>query len=512
MFIRTNNQIWKLGGKYFRPPPYPWTPLYLTNLILWYDPADEDTIIESGGVISQILDKSGNGYHGTPLSVGREPSTGSASLAGKNLLSVDQDALIASIPAGTFPTSMQTTILFYRTGVSDLGDQQLFARTSGGSPRPTEYYGRFPRWGGDLGNALHFSDYVRDMTTPRIVAFAASALGGYVWKNGDERNEGGTTDRYTDSADDFVIGANDTGARALRGNLGDIVVTPQLCPLNNAKLEGYIAHKYGLTANLDDQHLFKTEAPTTQTCPGAVDLVLTIGQSNMSGSAPATGSPTTDPYCMQHLDGTRVLKADNPTTGGSTDGGPRPAFANKWYELTGRGVMYIEQGKGATALLAAANAGSGYWAVGGTLYSPARDAMNDAIAQLAVSGVTVANKIVIFCQGERDSQAINGTTVTGALYQAELENLIDTFDAQITGGIDAFLISELGAESSFSGEADWAEIRAAQNAAASSRALATMAFTGAKDFPNEGKMYDSLHYNQTGYNEMGEGIAIGGQF
>jgi hypothetical protein len=50
---------------------------------------------------------------------------------------------------------------------------------------------------------------------------------------------------------------------SLRGRIGEIVyIDSNLSTLNREKLEGYLAHKWGLTGSLPGGHPYKTTAPT----------------------------------------------------------------------------------------------------------------------------------------------------------------------------------------------------------------------------------------------------------
>ena len=108
---------------------------------------------------------------------------------------------------------------------------------------------------------------------------------------------------------------------------------------------------------------------------------------------------------------------------------------------------------------------------------------------------------ILSAQGEREAQSINGTTITADLYETEKIGLIEAWKTDLD--IDHYFQFELGAHNLGTGESDWADIRQAQNNAVASLSYAHMVFTDAKDFPDESKMSDNLHYNQTGYNEMG---------
>lgn len=67
---------------------YAWTP-YLIDTIGWWDPSDTDTITDSGGAVSQVDDKSGNGIHLTQTRGSAQPTTGTRNMNGLNILDCD---------------------------------------------------------------------------------------------------------------------------------------------------------------------------------------------------------------------------------------------------------------------------------------------------------------------------------------------------------------------------------------------------------------------------------------
>lgn len=70
----------------------------MTNLIAWYDAADESTIIEATAVgrVSQWRDKSGNGYHASQATASWQPVTGANTLNGHNVVNFALQRLIAA--------------------------------------------------------------------------------------------------------------------------------------------------------------------------------------------------------------------------------------------------------------------------------------------------------------------------------------------------------------------------------------------------------------------------------
>lgn len=71
-------------------------PLDFPNIILWLDPADTTTITESGGVVTQMNDKSISGNNATPNGTG--PTTGATTKNGNNVLDfvVTRDLFLSS--------------------------------------------------------------------------------------------------------------------------------------------------------------------------------------------------------------------------------------------------------------------------------------------------------------------------------------------------------------------------------------------------------------------------------
>lgn len=69
-----------------KPRPL-WTPSDISTFA-WFDPSDESTIVESGGFVSQLDDKSGNNNHVDMSYGGYQPQTGTRQLNGLNVLDV----------------------------------------------------------------------------------------------------------------------------------------------------------------------------------------------------------------------------------------------------------------------------------------------------------------------------------------------------------------------------------------------------------------------------------------
>ena len=64
-------------------------PTDIAGLVAWFDPSDTATITESGGLVSQMNDKSGNTRHLLQATGTKQPGTGVRTLNGLNVLDYD---------------------------------------------------------------------------------------------------------------------------------------------------------------------------------------------------------------------------------------------------------------------------------------------------------------------------------------------------------------------------------------------------------------------------------------
>lgn len=260
-------------------------------------------------------------------------------------------------------------------------------------------------------------------------------------------------------------------------------------------------------------------------------LVIFAGQSNSIGwsTDPVNTTALTAGrgYEFRQTGGTGVYMPLGQTLLGRVQGGPQAAFAQTWTTGGGgvalcvnvgvNGASLVDAGKTAQTGNIATNGyedlGGGTWdlAAGGlgSLYTQtggAKSIIDKAITAAAAAGFSISKKIVVWAQGEQDGNAAG--LVNPATYDTNLRNLIDRFVSDYA--INAFLISGLGTPGG-SANTYWDDIRVAQLTAAAARSsVATVAFTGATAFYGAGKMVDTLHYTQTGYNEMGAGLATNG--
>jgi hypothetical protein len=244
-----------------------WTPSYI-SIEAWYDASDLDTItnglgdiVEIGNVV-QWDDKTGNGYHMVEGTVSNQPSTGVDTINGLNALTVNLDYMRAlNVPANTFPTSIQITAVIQKTGAPT--DFEAFAtRTIGGVPAPMDNFDN-RRQVGNSGGTEYDIGFVNlnSLTSPTIISDRADTTGYYEWIDGALSHSFASA-KYRDNASMILLGTRGDAVTRFRGLWGEFVITQGLSEGDRQKVEGYLAHKWGLTANLPVSHPYKTDGTT----------------------------------------------------------------------------------------------------------------------------------------------------------------------------------------------------------------------------------------------------------
>jgi hypothetical protein len=470
-------------------------PLYISNLIFWGKPQDIAVTTQ----LETFPDSSGNSNNASQSTAGFRPNIVANGIGTKNTLDFDGTddryachnlglALAGNDKAWSihFPfkadTVATTRIMFQLRSSVNIEDYMWVGFVGAGAWRVAKQTLNANRVNVDFGTAD---------TNEHVISVVHKGTTTDVWFDGIKVADGVAQDVPTATYNQCLIGAfvQSVVSNFFDGKMGEILVYSKA----NSDGEVRILHNY----------LSKTFTPSL---PIEVDLIMGTGQSNMMGAG-MTGeaSPSVTKGTAYRYNSSALTVISGDPVGGASNFSCVPAFVNQWRAVTGRSTVYIARPVSGSALLVAADIGSGNWKKGsGTLYNTALTDMNAAIAFLRDKTTFYVNsKRILWAQGEREAQSINGTTITSSLYQAGLEELVDNFNSDVSGGINHFHIFELGAHNLGTGESDWASIRTAQNAVASSRSKASVIFTNAKNFPSQSKMEDDLHYNKTGLNEMG---------
>ncbi|MDH5721826.1 MAG: sialate O-acetylesterase [Alphaproteobacteria bacterium] len=470
--------------------PSPFSFASLADLVFWINPADGSTITQSSNLVSQINDLSSNGFHATSISADR-PLTNAATMNGQNALSFDGTTFLTSDSLSTYPNGNDKPFSMHLTfkANSTAGTQVIagFGVSSGANPL---------FWFGISGGNFTFTKRddsgLQSITTiaaadleNHTVSILHTGLAVTIWLDGLKVIDSAASDVGLVSLNQFTIGAlrrNIGEEQNFTGLIGEILVFNRFNSLSETKtIQNILMDKWtGL--------------------PKAYDFFLIAGQSNAEGRGASASAPAVTKGAGYLADGAGNITALADPVGGAITGSAWPAFANEWFARTGRSAVFIEQATGGAGLLAAT--GSPNWSTTGTLYGASVTAANNALSDLAnIFTPDISSINVLWAQGETDAVNINGTTITAALYQTELETLIANYKTDL--GINYFFISEIGRQNDGLLDTEHSDIGNAQLSAAANISYAYVVFADAKYFPEESKMTDNLHYNQAGLNEMG---------
>lgn len=243
-----------------------WTPLQLASLLVWIDASDTSTVTESAGQVLSVTNK-GSGSFTFSSTAGSRPaytntqnSKSIFTYTGAQVLTSDNNSPIAG-------NSTFSTICVYKKagttngnafGWGDAGTTLgAFGLYDDGTIRSYAYAGgnSFNILTTDAGWQIQV--YVK---TPGAIASTSAS-----WRDGTTNSTSGhSTNTPNISSTPFYLGqwANYTFADRLVGDIAEfLVVSAALSTSNRQKLEGYLAHKWGLASNLPVGHPYKNQAP-----------------------------------------------------------------------------------------------------------------------------------------------------------------------------------------------------------------------------------------------------------
>ena len=231
--------------------PKLWRPTELATA-LWLDAEDTSTITLNGATVSQWADKSGNGRNAAQATAASQPTYTAGGLNGKPVLTFDgvndvmsfQGVHNAQWSIATVGRAAGNNQAFIQFGTANQFGS-LFVESSVFTARPT-----FPP----------------DATAPFVaneIAILSATYGQTttnIWKNGSigtPAAQGGVASNATS-----YIGTLGS-LYYLNGFIAETVVTNGvLSTADRQRVEGYLAWKWGLEANLPAGHPYKSLPPT----------------------------------------------------------------------------------------------------------------------------------------------------------------------------------------------------------------------------------------------------------
>ena len=265
-----------------------WTPAELgADLALWLDAEDTSTITLNGTTVAQWNDKSGNNYHMSQATGALQPRYVAAGMNGKPTLNNEDGRylqrgttpMFRNVPGATIVAVYQPTlplagaapngmVVFVNNGASAGGT--LLGLTPTPSPGTSGTY--------SIAGRRLDADVFQTVSSPTSLtanpvvwvgnADYANAQAN-TWLNGTADIAGAAfqTAGNTSDTDSLGIGVFSRPGGGLdtydNTRLSEVLlINATLSTTNRQKLEGYLAWKWGLEANLPAGHPYKTTPPT----------------------------------------------------------------------------------------------------------------------------------------------------------------------------------------------------------------------------------------------------------
>jgi hypothetical protein len=257
-----------------------WRPFELgSNLALWLDAEDTNTITLNGSTVSQWNDKSGNGRNVAQATAGSQPTYSIFSASAKAALSFDGGDWLENLAPGTLlraaPGATLATVANYTNnaagrcavGISTPTAGQNRATLSANLAGTAGYLTGGRRLDSDTFGLAGSATFTAAATLIQtgVLDYANSDAFSYVngslnASNTSFQTNGNTSDTNPGA---LYVGISGTGTNFMLGLVGEVIVTSTaLDAANRERVEGYLAWKWALEGNLPAGHTYKNIPPT----------------------------------------------------------------------------------------------------------------------------------------------------------------------------------------------------------------------------------------------------------
>ena len=240
---------------------------------LWLDAADASTITETGGKVSQWDDKSGNGHHVTQSTTNNQPTTNSRQQTGLNVIDFDGNDLTRNSSFNINTTDL--TVFSVRKWDTNVSSDRVWTIQN----LPNENLGKLNEAGFGIGYRSptnRQATYSANLNL-ELLSFATNGTNSQkIWVNGlfETENTGSVTP-FTSNA--ITIGS-DAAGNSFDGMVAEVIIVESSVSDNDRqKIEGYLAHKWGLAGSLPQDHPYKETAPGKT---GSADVTFTAPASD----------------------------------------------------------------------------------------------------------------------------------------------------------------------------------------------------------------------------------------
>ena len=237
--------------------------------LAWYDATDSATITQVSGAVSQWADKIGsnNMVQATP---GNQPLSGIVGnqINGLNTIAFNGSSHALKTSTNPFGASISNAMLIGVFNIGTIADSTLFSLSSSGTSRwqshaPWSDKNLYFDCGGSSGANRVFKASGWSASQTKMLGYYCSTTDNVqqVWVDGT--NFVSDASGHTVATAGGIALGHDGGTSYDNCSIGEVVViNGTVSATNRQKLEGYLAHKWGLAGNLPAGHPYKSQSPS----------------------------------------------------------------------------------------------------------------------------------------------------------------------------------------------------------------------------------------------------------
>ena len=233
-------------------------PLNISNIQLWLDAQDLNTLDLTSNSLNKWKDKSG--YMRDATKYGISSTNATYNSTGFNNLPAIQintnQGLVVSIPSGTFSNGVSVFVIFQKNGSANT-TEGVINRTINNIPAPFDAWGT-NRWlGNGTTSATTTSSFnLQTATNLNLFCFYAALNIWNEYLNGTNIFNASYNTSFADNGTTINIGSrNDNNTLYFTGVIGEVIVYNKILSSNERQLiEGYLACKWNIQSLLPSSH------------------------------------------------------------------------------------------------------------------------------------------------------------------------------------------------------------------------------------------------------------------
>jgi Bacterial Ig domain/Calx-beta domain len=248
----------------------PWTPREIV-VTAWFDGNNQSSMTQSNGAVTRWSDLSGNNNNLIQNTTNAQPTTGTVTINGLNAVDFDGSNDKMAMAGNPFGSTINDALVMVVHKVKSTTANGTLFSLSGSTTATNFWQANVPASNG----SLNFD--TGGNSSPKRVSKAAAFTVNEVSMSGFYGSTSDTVQQVYKNGT-LLIGDATGHAVATAGNpaigglssyqntsIGEVVIlNGVVSTADRQKLEGYLAHKWGLAANLPTNHPYKATAPMVQ--------------------------------------------------------------------------------------------------------------------------------------------------------------------------------------------------------------------------------------------------------